>query len=276
VKRFLLLVGLLAGSAAVYAGAAAVPFSVGEKLTYQVYWGLIPVGRAYMEVRNIEPVDGHDCYHLVAFARTTGLGELLFPVSNTIESWLDVEGMFSRKYKESRCEGDSRHDDEINYDYEHRQTIIRNVSKGTEKIHLLERPVLDIVSSVYYVRSQPLMLDSEQVFFFNAGATNFNVTVTPNQRGTISVKPLGKVEALRLEPKPTLKIVAHNKGRMWFWVGDNDQHLPLQVVSQMPIGNVRLVLNKIETIDVAPSTVLATQSTNTPASVTPPRIADKD
>jgi hypothetical protein len=261
---------------AVHADAAPFPFSVGEKLTYQVYWGPFPVGRASLEVRNIEPVDGHDCYHLAAVAWTTGLGELLFPVRNTVESWLDVEGLFSRKYKESRCEGNSRHNDEINYDYQHKRAVIRNVTKGTEKTVLLEQPVQDIISSLYYVRTQPLLLDAEQVFLLNVGVSNLNVSITADQRSTISVKPIGRIEALRLEPKPTLKIVAHNKGRMWFWVGDNDRHLPLQVVSQMPIGSARLVLNKIETIDAAPGAALAARPTNAHPNAALPRTADKD
>jgi hypothetical protein len=221
-------------------------------------------------------MDGHDCYHLVAVAWTTGLGELLFPVRNTVESWLDVEGLFSRKYKESRREGDGRHDDEINYDYQRKQTVIRNVSKGTEKTVPLERPVQDIISSVYYVRAQPLLLDAEQVFLLNVGVSNLNVSITADQRSTISVGPIGRIEALRLEPKPTLKIIAHNKGRMWFWIGDNDRRLPLQVVSQMPIGSARLVLNKIEMVDVAPVVALAAQPTNASRNATPLRAADKD
>ncbi len=276
-KRTLLVVGLLAGTAtAVCANAASFPFSVGEKLTYQVYWGFFPVGRASLEVRNIEPVDGHDCYHLVANAWTTGLGELLFPVKNTVESWLDAKELFSRKYKESRREGKSVYDDEIDYDYQHRQTIIRNVTKNTKRVLPLEQPVLDIISSVYYMRTQQLLLDAEQVFFLNAGTTNFNVAVTPDQRVTISVEPLGNVDALRLEPKPTLKIVAHNKGRMWFWVSDDDRHLPLQVVSQMTIGSARLALNKIETIDATTGAAIAALPTDIHPNAQAPRTANKD
>ena len=276
-KRFLLVVGLLTGSGmALCAGSATFPFSVGEKLTYQIYWGPFPVGQASLEVRNIEPMDGHDCYHLVALLRTTGLGEVLFPVNNTVESWLDVEGLFSRKYREVRREGGSKHDDEISYDYQNRRAVIRNATKGTEKTVLLEQSVQDIISSLYYVRTQPLLLDAEQAFFFNAGVTNFNVTITPDQRVTIFVKPLGKVEALRLEPKPTLKIVAHNKGRMWFWVSDNGRHLPLQVVSQMTIGSARLVLNKIETSNTGTNAAIAAVPRHIPVRDVPRPTVYKD
>jgi len=271
------MVGLLTGSGvAVCAGAATFPFSVGEKLTYQIYWGPFPVGQASLEVRNIEPMDGHDCYHLVALVRTTGLGEILFPVNNTVESWLDVNGLFSRKYKETRREGSSSHDDVIIYDYQNRRAIIRNGTKGTEKIVLLGQSVQDIISSLYYVRTQPLLLDAEQSFFFNAGATNFDVTITPDQRVTIFVKPLGKVEALRLEPNPTLKIVAHNKGRMWFWVSDDNRHLPLQAVSQMTIGSARLVLNKIETSNTGTNAAVVATTRRIPARDVPPPTVHKD
>ena len=88
------------------------------------------------------------------------------------------------------------------------------------------------------------------------------------------MKPTGRIEALRVEPKPTLKIVAHNKGRMWFWIGDNDRHLPLQVVSgdadwQRKAGvdqnrNHRCRYGR------------GCSRTNAPVKATLPRIANKD
>jgi len=39
-------------------GAADVPFRVGERLSYQVFWGPFVAGRASLEVEGIEPVDG--------------------------------------------------------------------------------------------------------------------------------------------------------------------------------------------------------------------------
>jgi hypothetical protein len=233
-------------------GAESHPFQVGEKLSYQIFWGPFVVGRATLEVRGIEAVDGHDCYHLVATAKTTGFADLLFPVDSRTESWLDVQGLFTRKYRQTRREGDHRRHDETTYDYERNVAITKNFIKGKNKRSRIDQPVLDPISSLYYVRTRPLLLDAEQRFVVNASQTNYVVHVSPDQRKTIWLRPVGNVPALRLEPKPTLKIVSSNKGRMWFWVSDDARHLPLLVASDLQIGSAKLVLAKIESAKPAP------------------------
>jgi hypothetical protein len=238
-------------------GGEEFPFHVGEKLTYQIFWGPFVVGRASLEVAGIETVDGHDCYWLVAKAKTSGLAEWMFPVDNLIESWLDVEGLFTRKSRQNRREGKHTKNEETHYDYEGKRVFTRNLTSGKLKTAPLDGPVLDVISSLYYVRSRQLMLDAEQTFTVNASDENYTVIVRPDQRKQLWVRPVGEVTALRLEPQPTLKIVAANKGRMWFWVSDDARKLPLIVASDMKIGSAKLVLCRIDSanhkLDNAPA-----------------------
>jgi hypothetical protein len=224
-----------------------IPFSVGEKLTYQIFWGPFVVGRATLEVAGIEPTDGHNCYHLVARAKTSGLINLLFPVDSLAESWLDCDGLFARRYTEDRTEGTHHRTGEAHYDYARKETVITNRLNGRAKHYPLNQPVQDVISSIYVVRTRKLMLDSEQTFTINAASTNYTVTVRPDQRKAIWVHPLGDTQALRIEPMPTLTIISANKGRMWFWMSDDARHLPLLVNSEIKLGNAKLVLFSIGT-----------------------------
>ena len=133
-------------------GGEHFPFHVGERLTYQVFWGPFIAGRASLEVEGIEQVDGHDCYHLIAQARTTGLADFMFHVDSTTESWLDVTELFTRRFRQNRTEGKHTKNDETLYDYQHKQAVTRNLLKNKEKRVPLEQPVQDIVSALYYVR----------------------------------------------------------------------------------------------------------------------------
>jgi hypothetical protein len=103
-----------------------------------------------------------------------------------------------------------------------------------------------MVSSLYYVRTQPLRLHAEQQLLINAVRTNYHVSFTPDQKKTLWLRPCGDVKALRVEPNPTLTIVSANKGHLWFWVSDDARHLPLLVATEIPMGTVKLVLFKIE------------------------------
>jgi len=222
--------------------AGSVPFAVGEKLTYQIFWGPFVVGRATLEVTAIEPIDGHNCYHLVAKAKTSGLIDLLFPIDSTAESWLDCDGLFSRQYREDRTEGNRHRNTESHYDYAARETVVTNRMNGRQRHVLLDQPVQDVVSSLYVVRTKKLMLDSDQIFAISADTSTYNVTICPDQRKLIWVKPFGDVQALRVEPNPTLGVVSANNGRMWFWISDDARHLPLLVNSDLKFGSAKLVL----------------------------------
>jgi hypothetical protein len=256
-KLTAILVPLLAVSGAAHAtDTDIVPFGVGEKLTYQIFWGPFVVGRATLEVVAIEPVDGHDCYHLAAKAKTSGLIDLLFPVNSTAESWLDREGFFTRKYSENRTEGSHHRATDTHYDYENKQAVMTNRLNGRERRVALDQPVEDVVSSIYVVRTRKLMLDSEQMFTINDGATNYNVTVRPDERKSLWVRPVGDIQALRIEPMPTLNIVSANKGRLWFWISDDARRLPLLVNSDLKFGNAKLVLFGITPAKVSSSTAI--------------------
>lgn len=220
----------------------SVPFAVGEKLTYQVFWGPFVVGRATLEVAGMEMVDGHDCYHLVARAKTSGVIDLLYPIDSTAESWLDCDGLFSRRYREDRTEGKRHRDTESHYDYANKETVITNHVNGRQRHVPLEQPVQDVVSSLYVVRTKKLMLDSDQMFAISADNMTYKVTIHPDERKLIWVKPFGDVQALRIEPNPTLSVVSANNGRMWFWISDDDRHLPLLVNSDLKFGSAKLVL----------------------------------
>ena len=246
-KRLTAILGLfLALAGLAFAdGDEAIPFSVGEKLTYQIFWGPFVVGRATLEVASIEPVDGHNCYHLIAKAKTSGIAEWLFPVDSTVESWLDCVGLFARKYHEDRTEGKHHKDNDTHYDYVANETVTKSRVNGHEKRSSLDQPVQDVISSLYFVRTQKLMLDAEQTFQLSAANTNYTVVIRPDLRKSMWVRPVGEVPALRIEPTPTLSIVSANKGRMWFWISDDTRRLPLLVNSELKLGNAKLVLFSI-------------------------------
>ncbi|MBM3858469.1 MAG: DUF3108 domain-containing protein [Verrucomicrobia bacterium] len=227
------------------------PFRVGEKLGYRIYWGPFEAGHATLEVAGIETVDGHDCYHLVVRAKTTGFVDMLFHVDNIMESWLDVKELRTVRYRQHRIEGKHTKRSETCYDYTNKRYTITNHLNGATYTLPLDQPLQDIVSAAYYVRTQPLALHRSLEFFVNAGDTNRRVRFLPDQRKKIWTNPLGDVPALRVEPNPTLTVVAANKGRMWIWISDDAQKLPLVVISKLAIGSARFQLTEVKAADPA-------------------------
>jgi hypothetical protein len=81
---------------------AAVPFGVGEELTYRATFGGIPAGTARMRVDGVEMVRGRPAYHVVF---TIDGGVPLFRVRDRYESWIDVQTLASLRHRQQISEG---------------------------------------------------------------------------------------------------------------------------------------------------------------------------
>ena len=160
--RISLLLALAVASTAQLAaqtGVARVPFGVGERAEYSVTLGLFgDVGEGSMEVVGVDTVHGHPTYHLrfdleggVAFAK----------VDDTLEAWLDVAGLFTRRIHQDQHE--------VNYErnrwydlypdsmfYQRRSTGARDT--------LASRQPLDEVGFLYWVRTLPLEVGETYTF----------------------------------------------------------------------------------------------------------------
>jgi hypothetical protein len=242
----LFLIMMLAGSTLLANVTTNQPFQVGEKLTYQIYWGPFVAGKATLEVAGIEKVGAHDCYRLVAEAKTTGFVEMLYPVRSRTESWLDVTELCTRRFRQERSEGKHRRADDSFYDYSAHTLTVTNLANGKNRIYPLDGPAQDMISALYYVRTKPLQLDVAETFPVVLGDNRYDITAKPDERKSLFFRPTGTVDALRIEPSPTLTVVAANKGRMWFWVSDDDRKVVLMIHTDMKIGSARLVLQGIE------------------------------
>ena len=76
---------------------ADIPFKVGEKLDFKIYFEFILGGSATMAVEAVEVVDGHDCLRIVSEAKSTRAVDRIYKVRDRIATWRDIEGNLSRR-----------------------------------------------------------------------------------------------------------------------------------------------------------------------------------
>ena len=145
----------------VFAGSAApasaqspptfVPFGVGERAEYDVTLGVLGrVGRGSMHIVGVEDVRGHDTYRLQLDIE----GKVLVGrVDTRMESWLDVDQLFSRRFHKKQHELNYRADKR--YDFFPDSMLYRRYSTGETDTLATPEP-LDDVSFLYYARTLPL------------------------------------------------------------------------------------------------------------------------
>lgn len=130
---------------------AYVPFGPGERAEYRVTLGIFgKVGTGSMEVTGVRDVRGHPTYHLTFNLE----GKVLVgSVDDRFQSWLDVEGLFARRFHKIQNEI-SYHADRCYDFFPDRMTY--EECGGSDPDPLATPEPLDDVSFLYYVRTLPL------------------------------------------------------------------------------------------------------------------------
>ena len=92
--------------------SAQVPsrFLTGEKLTYSVWLNFVRIGFSETTIKDIVLVDGSPTYHVVSVTETGLIFEKIYKIRDQIESWIDVQGLYSRRFTKSLREGKYRKD----------------------------------------------------------------------------------------------------------------------------------------------------------------------
>ena len=218
---------------------------VGERLEYDVKFGPIKVGRASMEVMDVEEVRGRRAWH--TRFQVTG-GTLFFRVNDVLESWIDVETFSSLRFRQQLSEGsrDRLYEYEI---YPERAVYIQN-DKG-------ERPSvshpLDDGSFLYFLRTVPIELGATYEFerYFMPDRNPVRLEVLG--RDTVEV-PAGRFDALVIRPVIKAKGIFSEDGRAQIWISHDADHLLLQMTSHLKFGSLSLHLKSRKLLEAASET----------------------
>lgn len=228
--------------------AAAFPFRVGEKLHYKVFWGIVEVGLATLEVKELAEVDGHACYRIVGTIQSNHFFSKIYPVRSVVETYLDAEGLFSRKFLEDRHEGSHARDRETILDYAAGQGKVVRKPSGRTTTFPLPKHAQDGFSTIYYLRTQPLEPDSERKFAAIGSEEVTQVTLHVFERKEMRLSGMGKIPAIRVEPSTNYESIFTRKGPLTVWVSADERKIPLLVISKIQVGSVKAELIGMEAV----------------------------
>jgi len=218
--------------------AALVPFGPGERLTYKVKWGIFTLGTGQLSVESIEQVRGRPSYHLNM--KLDG-GKLGLTVHDNHDSWLDVETLSSRRFRQDIHE--------VNYkrlrQYEIYPEEGRWEQDNGEGGETMDVAPLDDVSFMYFVRTLPLI--PGDVYFYDR---YFKESGNPTElrvlrRETIEV-PAGTFETVVVQPIIQTSGMFSDGGEAEMYFTDDDRRLLVYMKTNLSIGNLTLHLEKIE------------------------------
>jgi hypothetical protein len=218
-----------------------------EKLVFDMSWGMLSVGEATLAVDKIVMFNGRPAYHLVSEARSNSFCDTFYAVRDINESWLDARTLTSLGYSKKVREGHFFRDEWVLYDRDASTFVNRRVSKDGSfnvRVGTIPAQVQDILSSIFYTRSQPLSDGSEVRVDVNT-PDNWPLLIMVMKREKVKV-PAGKFASVQVEPAMAREGIFVQKGkRLRLWFTDDPQRRMIQMKAEVFFGNVTAALREM-------------------------------
>ncbi len=218
-------------------GMAPVPFTVGEKLEYDVRFSWKSVGSATMEVHEIDTLRGKPTWHTVFTIRG---GIPFFRVDDRMESWFDVFTLSSQRFHQRISEGGYKRTREYEF-FPERSVFTEN---GGAEEPSVPNP-LDDGSFLYFVRTIPLEVGQtyEVPRYFNPKSNPVRIRVL--RKETVKV-PAGEYATIVLQPTFQSRGIFSENGKAEVWLTDDAYRIMVQMKTSLAIGSINLYLRQLD------------------------------
>ncbi|HYO99872.1 MAG TPA: DUF3108 domain-containing protein [Pyrinomonadaceae bacterium] len=230
------------GAAAAGANSEApsdLPFKVGEQLNFSFFLGTStqPVGVATYHVRARNKFAGRDGLWFSASMFTTGALQSVFPVTDKIETYVDVKTLLPFRSQLQIREGNHRLQGVVSIDQERGAATVTDGSS-------IEVPVgtYDLVSVIYAMRSFDLAPPKRNAVSLLINKRPRTLFINSLRRETIELGgkriPAFQLALATDEPQG-------DRFQLRLWVGADSRRLPLRLTATTPLGPVRADLSII-------------------------------
>ncbi len=216
------------------------PFTYGEKLVYEVRYLGINAGTAVLSVRDKMTLNGRAVYPILSTAQSNDFVSLIYPVNNRIESYLDVEGLYSHLLDVKQHEGKRRREKRIEFNQEeHKATQIKD---GERDVFDIPHKVNDSLSSLYYFRTYRGLKVGQSVFLdVHESEKNWKLEIRVLGKERVTT-PLGTFDTLKVRAMPRYEGIFLSKGDLLIWVTDDDKKIPVMMRAKIKVGSITVTL----------------------------------
>lgn len=218
-------------------------FQVGEKLKYKVRYGFVNAAEVTFQVNDAKKeFNGQKTFHYVASGKTTSSFDFFMRVRHRYDSYADQAQLLPYQFTESVREGNYKRDSYANFDHKSNKVV---ASKGT-----FNTPdyTFDIISLYYFARCIDIreMRIGETLklkYFLDDGIYPANIEYLGKE--TVETET-GKYECIKFSPALQPGRVFRKDSRMYIWITNDSNRIPVKVEVEILIGSVVLELQNYE------------------------------
>ncbi|HEX2799675.1 MAG TPA: DUF3108 domain-containing protein, partial [Thermoanaerobaculia bacterium] len=217
-----------------------VPFGDGETLVYTIAWLKIEGGEMTLRTSRETSTDGVPVHRIALIASSNDYVSKFYPVRDLYETWVDARDFQPLRFEKHAREGRYESDEVEEFD------LTRRIGSWREDRTPLPERVQDIISSFYFLRTQPLAVGQDvRVDMFSRGKI-YKLKASILEREKVETEA-GTFDAFKVQPQLRENETAEdrNRGKLFLWFSDDERRLPVMAKTVMPIGSVTARLRKI-------------------------------
>ncbi len=222
------------------AAAEGLPFEVGEKITYQLKWGVIPAGQVVLEVLPPTTIDKQLARHFRMRVRTNRFLDTFYKVRQTVEGFTDMALHSSLYYRKKEQEGPSKRDIAVYFDLEKQTARYYKLDQKRGRAPIAIPPgTFDPFSVLYYCR----LLDFSQLSQVERPITDGKKSVLGQlkNRGQQTLSLGGRsYETFLLEPDIKEVSGVFKKSpdaHILIWISADERRIPVKLSSKVIVGS---------------------------------------
>lgn len=211
-----------------------------ESLQYGIYYSFIKAGTAYIKTRGLTNINGKTAYLIQTTAFSAAVIDSVFKVRDINYSWIDANTYHSLGYSQSVREGNYKRDEWVTFDNQNGRFYGEIQKKEEPKLIAgeLELEVLDMLSSLYYVRTQPLAVGKDVTFDIINREKQYPLVVKVLGKETVKTDA-GKFNCWVVEPQFRGEGIFVAKGKsLKVWLTDDKYRMPVKMSVEVFIGSV--------------------------------------
>jgi hypothetical protein len=218
-----------------------------ESLEYEIKWGLFVVGASSLSVSEVVDFSGRPAFRIVSRANSNRFCDGFYKVRDVNESFVDAGGALrSLGYSKKLREGNFFRDEWVVFDYERARWYSERAGRDgsvSASTGTLPGPVMDVLSSIYFLRPMDLRVGDEVVLDVNERA-NWPLVVKVVRHERITV-PAGTFSTILVEPALRKEGIFIQKGkRLQVWLTDDPAHVPVLMRVEVFFGHVSAYLKR--------------------------------
>lgn len=242
ILAFLLVIGLAShGQTLPYLKQST--FQEGEKLTYKLRYSGMAAATGVLSVNSSKLQFSQPTYHLNAFGQTSSVFSMLFNIRNKYDSYIAKSTYLPFLYLEDIKEGSYTRKEYATFDHQ-RKTV--KGQKGTFKSPVSQ--TFDLLSAYYFSRNLDFSTlkpgDSFKLtYFLNDEVEQLGIEYIGVEK--IKTK-FGTLECIKLSPQIKPGRIFKKNSRLYLWVTNDGNRIPVKAHVEILVGSVSLELDKVE------------------------------